>query len=841
MQKNIVLFADGTGNSASKPFKTNVWRLYEALNLNEQDQVATFADGVGTSSFKPFEVIGLALGFGVKRRVVNLYKFLCLNYQPGDRIFVFGFSRGAFTARLLVGLVAKEGLVEFQSHEELDRFALAAYRAFRKEAFKTRLPWVVLTRNLRDGAVKLSNSLTGSPAYQKPLSGPRSSQEIKVAFLGVWDTVAAYGLPIDELTRAVNQWVWPMIFEKRHLLPCVEQARHALSLDDERRTFFPIPWHPTDEQGREIGPERLRQVWFAGVHSNVGGGYPDDRLAHVPLCWMIEEAKQAGLNFCADTVARYAAIASEDGRIYDSRSNLGFFYRYHPRDAQWIMNERPKDEAPPLNPVEPLVDWSVIARMAGGPDGYAPVSLPLQFRVRLPDGSDVPFIAPPAQVATLASAPDQSNAEAALDEMRRRQQAGADGRSERFEVVQDTVWWRRAVYYVLLFLVLVAACYPLWSSFVTSGPLARAEYGARPLLGLLTGPIALFMPGFAKPWVDAIAYGPAKAAILAAGIALFMWFSAFLRTRIADRARIAWASGRWQRDQTQFSKERSESHKRIATSATLMALVACLVAFLTGTSQAALLFGVTTLACFFISIGLAKENRMLTSSPLLRFARAVRTSPRMIALYNALRERWLPAAALTVTGLAAVVLLNKSSFEVASASGAFCSKDDPPNERVEQVKVPLKGTLDPTSMCWDTQWILLKGERYKITIDSHDLKDASVPSGAAGLNIWKPLAEFDTAAMLQVAAVPLRRWWGQPYFQLIARIGSHGADEQPATPIRLADPNAQHVSFLFTPRETGRLYLYLNDAVLGIPGLRDFFYLNNKGTAEVTIENASGY
>ncbi|WP_234833899.1 DUF2235 domain-containing protein (plasmid) [Sinorhizobium meliloti] len=121
MQKNIVLLADGTGNSASKLFKTNVWRLYEALDLNNQDQIASFSDGVGTSSFKPFEIIGLALGFGVKRRVIGFYKFLSLNYQPADRIYAFGFSRGAFIIRVLVGLVAREGLVDFQSHEELDR------------------------------------------------------------------------------------------------------------------------------------------------------------------------------------------------------------------------------------------------------------------------------------------------------------------------------------------------------------------------------------------------------------------------------------------------------------------------------------------------------------------------------------------------------------------------------------------------------------------------------------------------------------------------------------------------------------------------------------------------
>ncbi|OMQ31295.1 DUF2235 domain-containing protein [Ensifer sp. 1H6] len=829
MQKNIVLLADGTGNSAAKLFKTNVWRLYEALDLGEQDQIASFSDGVGTSSFKPFEVIGLALGFGVKRRVIALYKFLCLNYQPGDRIYIFGFSRGAFTIRLLVGLVAREGLVDFQSHEELDRNALAAYRAYRTKAFPSRLPWTRWARTLRDAAVNRWNWLTGSRSYDevRPRTGPCSPKEMKIAFVGVWDTVAAYGLPIDELTRAVNRWIWPLTFEKSHLLPCVERARQAFSLDDERRTFFPIPWSATDADGNVIDADRLCQVWFAGVHSNIGGGYPDDRLAHVPLCWLIEEAQIAGLRFKPDAVARYADLASENGRIYDSRAKLGFFYRYHPRDSKTLLGHSP-----------PLVDWSVLFRMADGSDGYAPLSLPLNFRVRMPNGTVVPFITPQTEaLASPNSTPLQARAEMALTELRQRQAGGGADQHERFLVMHDTIWWRRAVYYVLLLLVLLVAGYPLFAEYVSSGPLDRLEDGAVPIVGRLTGIIEFFTPGFAMPWLNAIARNPAAAAILAALVAVTMWLSAFLRTRIADRARIAWCSGRWRRDQSYFAKERAEHHKRLAASGALISFFAAIAAAATGTLYAAAFFALAAALCFLGMIRMKSKRRRLTGSILLRFARSVRTSPKMIALYNALREHILPTLALILTGVAAVFLINKASVDLASAAGAFCANDNPRDEKI-QILDKDPGNFDPASMCWDTQMVLLKGERYRITLDippGSPLKDNSIRSGAAGMHI---------RTFAQGAGVPLRRWWGQPYFQLIARIGSRGADEQAVMPIRLAANKPEDISraaFLFTPRETGRLYLYLNDAALGLPGYYDLFYRNNSGAARITVENVSGY
>src|SRR5262249_46292191 len=159
---------------------------------------------------------------------------------------------------------------------DLDRNALAAYRAFRKEAFAAPwwVFWVPLARGIRDALVYLWQGITGD----LPSAQVGKREHIEIDFMGVWDTVAAYGLPIDELSIAVDRWVWPMNFKDTSLLDRVHHARQALALDDERRTFFPIPWDEHAERGG-VDPDRLTQVWFPGMHADVGGGYPDDGLS----------------------------------------------------------------------------------------------------------------------------------------------------------------------------------------------------------------------------------------------------------------------------------------------------------------------------------------------------------------------------------------------------------------------------------------------------------------------------------------------------------------------------------------------------------------------------------
>ncbi len=113
MHRKIILLSDGTGNSSAKVWRTNVWRVFESLDLAPSDQVAFYDDGVGTSSFKPVAIIGGVFGYGLKRNVIALYKFACRNYRSADdEIYGFGFSRGAFTIRILIWLILDQGLVE---------------------------------------------------------------------------------------------------------------------------------------------------------------------------------------------------------------------------------------------------------------------------------------------------------------------------------------------------------------------------------------------------------------------------------------------------------------------------------------------------------------------------------------------------------------------------------------------------------------------------------------------------------------------------------------------------------------------------------------------------------
>jgi uncharacterized protein (DUF2235 family) len=134
MGTKIIVLSDGTGNTPNKVWRTNVWRTFQALDRTADEQVAIYDDGVGTSGFVPLAIIGGLFGYGLKRNATRLYKFVCRNYRSeNDEIFAFGFSRGAFTIRALLDMIASQGLVQASTQAELDWKAEAAYRAHRLE------------------------------------------------------------------------------------------------------------------------------------------------------------------------------------------------------------------------------------------------------------------------------------------------------------------------------------------------------------------------------------------------------------------------------------------------------------------------------------------------------------------------------------------------------------------------------------------------------------------------------------------------------------------------------------------------------------------------------------
>lgn len=506
--KNIVLLSDGTGNSAAKLMKTNVWRMYEALDLTRPDQVALYSNGVGTSTFKPLAVLGGAIGLGLKRNVLDLYMFACRNYvgaSPGrdaDRIYAFGFSRGAFTIRVLAGLMADQGLVTGVRGRELERRARWAYRSYRRK-FNTTRGLVTPLRRVRDWLIGAAERWRGHEPYD-----PSKNLRPDVAFLGLWDTVDAYGLPIDEMTRGWDQWVWPLSMSE-HLAPAnVRKLCHAVAIDDERHTFHPVLLDERlDPEAAHTDEERVTQVWFSGMHSNVGGGYPDDALAHVSLRWMGTEARKQGLRLHPHRLAEWDSRSDPHGPMYDSRRGLGVYYRYNPRRILSLTS----GEADAVVP-RPKIHESVFRRIVGGRDDYAPVVLPPRYAVVDETGRI-------EEAANAWEHPTQAASRSALQER-----------------VWNDIWKRRVVYFATVLLTVGLIVPPLLLSPEQGALLSNRSRALSAVIDL-AGQV---LPGFAQPWVDYYRERPVQLAIGTGALAWLLLTSGRLQRRIQDGMRGLW-------------------------------------------------------------------------------------------------------------------------------------------------------------------------------------------------------------------------------------------------------------------------------------------------------------
>jgi uncharacterized protein (DUF2235 family) len=362
MAKHIVVCSDGTGNTAVKGRGTNVFKLFEAIDLNGHradpmltPQIALYDDGVGTEDFKPLRLFSGMTGFGLSRNVKQLYKEIVRVYDAGDSIYLFGFSRGAFTVRTLAGFISTCGLLDpskFRTAASLNAAVARAYRAYR-QAYRTRLAEMFLGKpEAKDCA-----------AFKKRWC---RDTEVRIRFIGVWDTVDAVGLPFH-LSDVLNTLVYRFKFPDRRLSPLVDRACHALAIDDARHSFHPLLW---DETGETTG--RISQVWFPGAHSNVGGGYPKQGMSLVALDWMMAESERAGLRFNEHDRAQYREHANTDDKLYDPRAGLGIFYRWKLRDIGAICRK---------NRVEPKLHISALERVTHGTEDYAPGNLPARARL----------------------------------------------------------------------------------------------------------------------------------------------------------------------------------------------------------------------------------------------------------------------------------------------------------------------------------------------------------------------------------------------------------------------------------------------------------------------------
>ena len=288
MSKRIVVCADGTWNDPEKPNATNVLRVARAVKPiavgDGRPQIVFYDWGVGTYHEK---LRGGAFGVGMEKNVQDGYRFIVQNFDPGDEVFLFGFSRGAYTVRCLAGLLNNCGVLERQHAARIpEAFALYKSRSAKPSS-------------------KAARAFRERYAY-----GPGRG---RVRFVGVWDTVGALGIP----TRALAFVDEPDLFFDHEIGSNVTTARHAVSIDERRADFKPTMWTP--KEGVDV-----HQVWFAGVHSDVGGGYAPKKgalLSDLPLAWMAREATREGLEFQPHLVRKSAL----DPLAPQHKSDKGFF------------------------------------------------------------------------------------------------------------------------------------------------------------------------------------------------------------------------------------------------------------------------------------------------------------------------------------------------------------------------------------------------------------------------------------------------------------------------------------------------------------------------------------
>lgn len=805
MSKNIVLLSDGTGNSSASIFKTNVWRLFQILDLRDPEhQIAFYDDGVGTSSFKLFAILGGIFGFGLKRNVIAIYSFCCRNHEQGDRIYCFGFSRGAFTIRVVAGMIASQGLVKYRDNEaDLARFAADAYRNYRRRFDSGILRYLgylhIDLRGVRDWVIGCWRRLRG-----QTVKAPEMVPVESIHFVGVWDTVDAYGGPIQEMTRAIDYWIWPLSMPDRFLGAKVLRACHALSLEDERDAFTPVVWDerylraranvggvekewlfmvdhdPRSEEAKKLEPlpqaredlppvdrQRLSQVWFTGVHADVGGGYPQNGLSFVALDWMMDRAAAYGLHYLDEQ--RQLLIDPQidpTDKLNDSRKGFASYYRYKPRNLKELYEAPPykpsikddwrtikrlargeKDMHPEiiaeLHPSAgdtllptplPTIHESVFGRIEGGTDRYAPVVVPAPefYKLTAKDGaiSDGPHAVDPGQ-----------------------------WRSSVQDDVWNWIWLRRVAYFLTAFATAFVVFIPF---FVIYWP----EFG-RDAVGGFVNPVvdaaASFLPKFLDPWFVAFRGAPGFTLIGVITIGVLMLVGANLRQTIYDVSRVAW------HEPTAYVK-------------------------LTGW----------------------------------------RAAVYQLRRYKAYQVFFYVLTHWVVPTIIMWWLFWWLAFGTANTLGLFCKPTGHAIDVTEQGTVGQKsvGYTDvfrTNELCHPTGLKVTHDEKYLVTLtipqsDPWIDKDISADPRGFLLGSWR-----------QIGGIPFKRLIWSNWFRPIVRVGSTGLEEH--LPDFVQDTGDKtRWSAEFRARSEGEVFVYVNDTSIFFPWLFATFYDNNKGSATVTLK-----
>lgn len=343
----LIVCCDGTWNAPDQragglPAPTNVVKLANALAERDAfggEQRKYYHPGVGVGSGLIGRWLGGAIGVGLDKNIKSAYKWLAQNYRPGDQIYIFGFSRGAYTARFVAGLISDYGLVDLSDDRSDDG-----------------QKWAIIDRIYRlrgeKGAAADKAPTLSDLAFFNAERGAPGAGKTPIWFLGVWDTVGALGIPSDMALLKLFDWIWPHQFAGTGLSRVVRHARHAVALDENRQSFTPTFW-------TETAPDQdVAQIWFAGAHGDVGGGHVETGLSDIALGWMIEQASEQGLAFRDEAIAQLAP--SPRGVLHESAAGLFAFLRTLPRNA------------PPIVAGSPALHQSVLVRHANPPLAQAP-------------------------------------------------------------------------------------------------------------------------------------------------------------------------------------------------------------------------------------------------------------------------------------------------------------------------------------------------------------------------------------------------------------------------------------------------------------------------------------
>jgi uncharacterized protein (DUF2235 family) len=412
--KNIVVCCDGTGNEISENI-SNVLKLYRVLRKTDKTdppQIAFYDPGVGTLA-RPnpwtkvkqdaVAILGVSTGYGLDDNVLKAYTFLINHYQEGDDIFLFGFSRGAYAVRILAGLIHKVGLLA----PEQCNLADAALTAYKQAGLAT-----AGQEDREDRDAEQAESQTGWQVPQATRDDPASqfarivsARWPTIKFVGVWDTVASVIIPRPD--RFYTFSLQKLGFTRTN--PSVRVFRHAVAIDERRRMFRLEPWeefqafkHNRFSATNNAEPQDTLQVWFAGVHADIGGGYPEKEsgLSKFPLLWMIEEAVKYGLSISRQTLNQLAWGFQRKGSPFSyvepdimraphesmtaAWRSLEWIpkadkYKEWQNRRSWLGHYVPKAEPRPV-PHNACIHESVIKRIEAVP-AYRPINLPATYKI----------------------------------------------------------------------------------------------------------------------------------------------------------------------------------------------------------------------------------------------------------------------------------------------------------------------------------------------------------------------------------------------------------------------------------------------------------------------------